>query len=130
MKINLIVFAAFIGLLFHFGGISKEAEAQVTGFPFAGQIAEIEFCCNGIRFSTTGQYRSPIYGTFIMPWTNMIPNPDLGLGLYSQWALLPSEKVVGTAIPTGVCLSIASECTASIPVLFTVKQVGTTLLTI
>jgi hypothetical protein len=108
---------------------TEKAEAQaVTIVPFAGQIATVELCCNGIEFTTTGQYQSVAYGTFIMEWYKMIPVPAAGLGLYSWWSILPGEKVLGSALPGGVCLTVASECSTSIPVVWSVNQMGTTLI--
>lgn len=107
---------------------AKEVEAvTIAPIPFAGQIATVNLCCNGIVFVTTGQYKSVAYGSFIMEWSKMIPNPLLGLGLYSWWSILPTEKVLGSAIPGGVCLTIASECKTAIPVAWSVNQMGTTL---
>ncbi len=108
---------------------TEKAEAQaVTTIPFAGQIATINLCCNGIEFTTTGQYQSIAYGNFIMEWYKMIPVPSVGLGLYSWWSILPGEKVLGSAIPGGVCLTVASECAVTTPVAWSVNQMGTTLI--
>ena len=110
---------------------AKEAEAvTIAPIPFAGQIATVNLCCNGIEFVTTGQYQSVAYGNFIMEWYKMIPNPALGLGLYSWWSILQTEKVVGSATPGGICLTIASECSVSTPVAWSVNQMGTTLIAI
>lgn len=109
----------------------KEAQAQVpvvTRIPFGGQIAAIEVCCDGIQFALTGQYQSPALGTFILPWINMTPNPIIGTGLFSWWSVIPSEKVLGSAIPGGTCQTIYSYCLATTPVAFTVMQMGTTLI--
>lgn len=105
---------------------AKEAEA-IGVIPFAGQIATVNICCNGIEFITTGQYQSLAYGNFIMEWYKMTPNPAIGWGLYSWWSILPTEKVLGSATPGGVCLTVASECSVATPVLWSVDQMGTTL---
>lgn len=107
----------------------ERAEAQsVAQIPFAGQLSKVELCCNGIKFSMTQQYQTVARGTFIMEWYKMVPNPLLGWGLYSWWALVSGEKVVGGATPGGVCLTVASECETSQAVQFSVNQVGTTLI--
>jgi len=108
----------------------KEAQAQVPVIvPFGGQIAAVGVCCDGVVFVLTGQYQSPAQETFIFPWPAMIPNPVLGTGLFSWWSIVPGEKVLGSAIPKGTCQTIVSACTVTVPVAFTVKQMGTTLLT-
>jgi len=112
--------------------VAKKAEAATESgiIPFAGQISYVSLCCNGIEFSTTGQYQSVAYGTFIMQWPMMFPDPDLGMGLYSWWSILPTEKVIGNVTTGGQCLTVASECETTTPVTYSVLQMGTTLLTI
>lgn len=105
----------------------EEVHAQSYRTPFAGQIASIMLCCNGLQFYTTGQYQSAAYGSFIMNWPTMIPVPQAGIGLYSYWAILPTEKVLGDSIIGGTCQTIVSECAATEPVNYTVMQMGTTL---
>lgn len=109
-------------------GVAKAQVSTIVRTPFSGQIAQVEICCNGIKFSLTPQYQTVARGTFIMNWTSMTPVPSLGLGLYSWWSLIPGEKVLGDARAGGVCLTVASECYTSEPVTFDVYQVGTTLL--
>ena len=128
-NLSLILCVILIGIAYSSVKIHNKAEAQsVTAIPFAGQIATVRLCCNGIEFVTTGQYRSVAYGNFIMEWWKMPPKPQLGLGLYSWWSLLPGEKVLGSAIPAGVCSTVESECSVTTPVAFSVNQVGTTLI--
>lgn len=128
-KLSLILCVMLISSAWTLVKTSGKAEAQsVTTIPFAGQIATIKLCCNGLEFTTTGQYQSVAYGTFIMEWQKMIPNPGLGFGLYSWWSLIPGEKVLGSVTPGGKCLTIASECEVTTPVTWSVNQVGTTLL--
>lgn len=126
---SVLIFCFLIGTSIHSIKEAREAEAvTVAPLPFGGQIASVEVCCNGIKFSTTGQYQSPIYGTFIMEWPKMIPNPAIGLGLYSWWSITSSEKTIGSAIPSGVCITVASECETSQAVTYSVNQMGTTLI--
>ncbi len=101
--------------------------SSIVRIPFAGQIASVMVCCNGIQFSTTGQYLSPAYGTFIMQWATMEPIPEVGLGLYSYWNLTSGEKVLGDGTYGGVCITIVSECESESTVTYTVLQAGTTL---
>ena len=127
---SILIAVMMVGTAFSLIKAQKYAEAQTLApIPFGGQIATVELCCNGLQFTTTGQFQSPAYGTFIMEWAKMIPNPSLGLGLYSWWSIVPTEKVIGTAIAGGVCQTIASECSATTPVTWSVNQMGTTLIT-
>ncbi len=123
-----IGFAALMIYTSLFLAMSKkaEAEAAMIRIPFAGQIATMLLCCNGLEFVTTGQYQSVAYGTFILPWTNMIPIPQAGIGLYSYWSVLPSEKVLGDSIAGGTCELITTYGCTSSAVLYTVLQMGTT----
>ncbi len=105
----------------------KKANAEIARVPFAGQISYFEVCCNGLLFYTTGQYLSPTYGSFIMNWATMEPQPEIGLGLYSYWNLTAGEKTLGDSIPGGVCVVVESECETTIPAINTVLQAGTTL---
>ncbi len=121
---TLMILAAIV-----FSRQPEKAQAEtVTITPFAGQIIPIQLCCNGIEFTTTGEYQSVAYGTFIMEWYKMIPVPSAGLGLYSWWSFASGEKVLGSAISGGQCFTIASECETPITTTWSVNQMGTTLL--
>ncbi len=129
-KLSVLISVMMIGTAFSLVKEHKDAEAQsVAPIPFAGELASVQICCNGLQFTTTGQYQSVAYGTFIMEWPRMIPNPDLGIGLYSWWSIVPTEKTIGSALPGGICQTVASECSVTNAVTWSVNQMGTTLIT-
>jgi hypothetical protein len=119
-KQKLINFAAtVIGVIFimvsFYSQIQRQAVAQTAAGPidFSGVITTpILFCCNGIFFKLipypTSESKLPNYVHY---WTNMPPQPFIGLGLYQWWNYFPKNRVLGSATPGGQCLNPAADCT-------------------
>jgi hypothetical protein len=110
--------AVFVGVGFIVTSLYSEmqnrAVAQTGGglIDFSGTISiPILFCCNGIFFKLipfpTSESKLPNYVHY---WTNMPPQPFIGLGLYQWWNYFPKNRVLGSAIPGGVCLNPAADC--------------------
>jgi hypothetical protein len=117
---------AFSMIVFGLYSHSQKVEAISTGLGFGGIIGEVTPCCNGIKFVLVKPSEpGSVAGPMIMPWSNMVPNPFAGLGLYRWWALTPGQSVLGDAIPGGEC-EVIYQCVPE-PVPFTVKKVGVTL---
>jgi hypothetical protein len=125
---SLIIAAMFIGVAFKMVEAEKVQAKDIIPIPLGGQIATTQMCCNGLQITLTGQYQSPALGTFIFEWYKMTPQPTIGWGLYSWWMPVSGEKTVGNATPGGVCQSISSECSTT-PVMYSINQMGTTLIT-
>lgn len=133
--LSLILATMMIGSAISVVKEHKIAEAQVvestTNVPFTGKLTNVQLCCNGVQFSLSHPPLSipqTSSGNFIFMWQNMIPIPAIGWGLYSWWSLAPSETLLGSVTPGGVCITIASECESSQTVQFMVNQAGTTLI--
>ncbi len=95
-----------------------------------GTISSVDVCCNGLKLQIDkGQYTSPISGSMIFMWQNMIPIPFIGWGLYSWWDVAPQSVVLGDAISGGTCITVDSECESTESVQYSIQQLGTTLYT-
>jgi hypothetical protein len=95
--------------------LSEHAEAQVSG---GGAAAE----GGG---SGSGDSETSAEGKeFIYPWTNFIPIPEIGIGLYDSWLFVDGKTVGGDAVRGGMCITLESECESEEKVDFTTKKMG------
>jgi hypothetical protein len=105
------------------------ADVQVStgtdlSYEFAGEMQIQEVCCNGIVFNINKGLGGSVTGSFLFPWYNMIPIPQLGIGLYQYWILSSGKTVGGDATKSGECITIASECESEESIDYTTKKMG------
>ncbi len=127
---SVIVVTILLGTAYSLVKDHKEAQAQLSIVPFTGKIAKIELCCNGLKMSFIQPPLTTLAtqgGEFIFQWQNMVPIPSIGWGLYSAWQLTPGTTVLGSGTPGGVCVTIASECSVTQPVSWSISQMGTNI---
>jgi len=98
---------------------------------FSGLMTDMTICCNGIRFTINQNERryNTVYGDFIFPWQNMIPDPILGTGLFENYVLgyeASGKKadITGDVYQKGFCITVESECESQENVDYTVRKMG------
>lgn len=137
------VIFCFITFLMNIKRTDAQLASIVSPIPFGTavlgpQITRVDVCCNGLFFTISGntasndpalatQY-SKLVGDYIFPWQNMSPVPESGLGFYQWWSVSEDSKVLGSKTPSGVCVTVESECESTESVDWTVQQMGTNLI--